>query len=72
VLSFVIPRGGAITEHGMTLTTPQGVAEAINFQEAGIGKVATTADAGLSSGVFDSAWAARRAFASCTAFPWPM
>jgi hypothetical protein len=44
VLSFGIPRGGAITDHGMTLTTPQGVAEAINFQEAGTGKVATTGD----------------------------
>jgi Domain of Unknown Function (DUF1259) len=44
VLSFGIPRAGAITDHGMTLTTPQGVAEAINFQEAGAGKVATTGD----------------------------
>ena len=44
VLSFGIPRGEAITDHGMTLTTPQGVAEAINFQEAGTGKVATTGD----------------------------
>jgi hypothetical protein len=44
VLSFGIPRAGAITDHAMTLTTPQGVAEAINFQEAGAGKVATTGD----------------------------
>jgi len=44
VLSFGIPRAGAITDHGMTLTTAQGVAEAINFQEAGAGKVATTGD----------------------------
>jgi hypothetical protein len=44
VLSYGIPRGGAITDHEMTLTTPQGVAEAINFQEAGKGKVATTGD----------------------------
>jgi hypothetical protein len=44
VLSFGIPRNGAITDHGMTLTSPQGVAEAINFQEAGTGKVATTGD----------------------------
>src|SRR5437763_15443428 len=28
----------------MALTPPQGVAEAINFQEAGTGKVATTGD----------------------------
>ena len=41
VLSFGIPRAEAITDHGMTLTTAQGVAEAINFQEAGAGKVAT-------------------------------
>jgi hypothetical protein len=44
VLSFGIPRSGAITDHGMTLTGAQGVAEAINFQEAGAGKVATTGD----------------------------
>lgn len=44
VLSFGIPRGGTISDHEMTLTTPQGVAEAINFQEAGTGKVATTGD----------------------------
>lgn len=44
VLSFGIPRGSPITDHEMTLTTPQGVAEAINFQEAGTGKVATTGD----------------------------
>ena len=44
VLSFGIPRTAAITDHGMTLTGAQGVAEAINFQEAGTGKVATTGD----------------------------
>jgi len=44
VLSFGIPRAAAITDHGMTLTGAQGVAEAINFQEAGPGKVATTGD----------------------------
>jgi hypothetical protein len=44
VLSFGIPRAAAITDHGMTLTAAQGVAEAINFQEAGTGKVATTGD----------------------------
>ncbi len=44
VLSFGIPRAATITDHGMTLTTAQGVAEAINFQEAGTGKVATTGD----------------------------
>jgi Domain of Unknown Function (DUF1259) len=44
VLSFGIPRAAAITDHGMTLTGAQGVAEAINFQEAGAGKIATTGD----------------------------
>ncbi len=44
VLSFAIPRSGAITTNGMTLTPAQGVAESINFQEAGTGKVATTGD----------------------------
>lgn len=44
VLSFGLARSEAITEGGMTLTSPQGVAESINFQEAGPGKVATTGD----------------------------
>ena len=39
-----LARAAAITDHGMTLTGAQGVAEAINFQEAGAGKVATTGD----------------------------
>lgn len=44
VLAFGIPRREAITDHGMTLNGAQGVAEAINFQEAGQGNVATTGD----------------------------
>ena len=44
VLSFATPRSNAITESGMTITPAQGVAESINFQEAGIGRVATTGD----------------------------
>ena len=44
VLSFGLARSEAITEGGGTLTSPQGVAESINFQEAGVGKVATTGD----------------------------
>jgi hypothetical protein len=44
VLSFGISRATAVTDNGMTLTGAQGVAEAINFQEAGAGKVATTGD----------------------------
>jgi hypothetical protein len=44
VLSLGIPRSNAITDHGMTLSGTQGVAESINFQDAGSGKVATTGD----------------------------
>jgi len=44
VLSFGIPRADQITEAGMTLTSAQGVAESINFQEAGADRVATTGD----------------------------
>ncbi|MBS1841522.1 MAG: DUF1259 domain-containing protein [Acidobacteria bacterium] len=44
VLSFGLARSEAVTEGRMTLTSPQGVAESINFQEAGAGKVATTGD----------------------------
>jgi hypothetical protein len=50
VLSFGIPRAETITEGGMTLTGAQGVAESINFQEAGPGKVATTGDFVLTAG----------------------
>jgi len=44
VLSFAVPRSNAITSTGMTITPAQGVAESINFQEADVGKVATTGD----------------------------
>ncbi len=44
VLAFGVPRAENITENGMTLTTPQGVAESINFQETIPGEVATTGD----------------------------
>ena len=44
VLAFGIPRADTVTDGGMTLTAPQGVAESINFQEAGPGTVATTGD----------------------------
>ena len=44
VLAFGIPRADAITENGMTLTGAQGVAESLNFQEAGPEKVAATGD----------------------------
>ncbi|HKW64394.1 MAG TPA: DUF1259 domain-containing protein [Candidatus Acidoferrum sp.] len=44
VLSFGVPRSEPITDGGATLASPQGVAESINFQEAGPGKLATTGD----------------------------
>lgn len=44
VLAFGIPRAEPISDDGMTLNGPQGVAESINFQEAGSGKIATTGD----------------------------
>ncbi len=44
VLSFGVPRADAVTMSGMTVAPPAGVAESINFQEAGTGKVATTGD----------------------------
>jgi Domain of Unknown Function (DUF1259) len=44
VLAFGIPRKEAITDHGITLNGAQGVAESINFQDAGQGNVATTGD----------------------------
>ncbi len=50
VLAFGIPRAETISEAGMTLTGTQGVAESINFQEAGPSKVATTGDFVLTAG----------------------
>jgi hypothetical protein len=44
VLSYGVPRGDEITMEGMTIPAAAGVAESINFQEAGAGKVATTGD----------------------------
>ena len=44
VLSFGLARSEAITEGSMTLASPQGVAESINFQDTEAGKVATTGD----------------------------
>ena len=44
VLAFGIPRADAVTMDGMTVAPSEGVAESINFQEAGEGKVATTGD----------------------------
>ena len=44
VLSFGLARSEPITEGGITLTSPQGIAESINFQETEPGKVATTGD----------------------------
>jgi hypothetical protein len=44
VLSFGVPRTDEITMNGMTTPPAAGVAESINFQEAGTGNVATTGD----------------------------
>ena len=44
VLSYGIARADEITMNGMTIPPAAGVAQAINFQEAGTGKVATTGD----------------------------
>ncbi len=44
VLSFGVPRSDTITMGGMTIPPAAGVAEAINFQAADSGNVATTCD----------------------------
>ena len=44
VLSFGVPRADSIVVAGMTIPPAAGVAEAINFQEAGPGTMATTGD----------------------------
>jgi Domain of Unknown Function (DUF1259) len=44
VLSYGVARADQITADGMTIAPAAGVAESINFQEAGAGKVATTGD----------------------------
>ena len=44
VLSYGVARAEQITADGMTIAPAAGVAESINFQEAGAGKVATTGD----------------------------
>lgn len=44
VLAFGIPRADAVTMDGMTIAPSEGVAESVNFQDAGLGKVATTGD----------------------------
>jgi Domain of Unknown Function (DUF1259) len=44
VLSYAVPRSDAITMGGMTIAPQAGTAEAINFQAADSGNVATTGD----------------------------
>jgi hypothetical protein len=44
VLSYGVPRSDSITMAGMTITPAAGVGEAINFQAADSGNVATTGD----------------------------
>jgi hypothetical protein len=49
VLSYGVPRSDTITMAGMTITPAAGVGEAINFQAADSGNVATTGDFVLTS-----------------------
>jgi Domain of Unknown Function (DUF1259) len=44
VLSYGVPKSDEVTMNGMTVVPAAGVAEAINFQAAGSGQVATTGD----------------------------
>jgi biotin operon repressor len=44
VYQFAVPRRDPITESGVSLNTPMGVATAINFQPTGGGKAAVTGD----------------------------
>src|SRR6266849_3724587 len=44
VLAYGVPRAGQITANGMTIPPAAGMAEAINFQTADAGNVATTGD----------------------------
>src|SRR6266852_4483199 len=44
VLAYGVPRAGQITANGMTIPPAAGMAEAINFQAADAGNVATTGD----------------------------
>jgi len=44
VLSYGVPRSDEITMSEMTIAPAAGVAEAVNFQDAGSGEVATTGD----------------------------
>jgi hypothetical protein len=50
VLSYAIARSDEITADGMTIAPAAGVAEAINFQAADSGQVATTGDFVLTAG----------------------
>jgi uncharacterized protein DUF1259 len=49
VLAIGVPRAQAPTTDGAALEPSQGVAESMNFQEAGPGQVATTGDFVLTS-----------------------
>ncbi|PYV18061.1 MAG: peptidase M23 [Acidobacteria bacterium] len=44
VLAFGVPRADAVRARGMTIPPSMGVAESLNFQGAGAGRVATTGD----------------------------
>ncbi len=54
IYSVAVPRKDTITVHGVTLAPAMGVATAINFQEAGSGRIATTGDFVLTAAQVDS------------------
>jgi hypothetical protein len=61
VLSFGVPRAEKVTVHGMPLTPGMGVTNALNVQDAGSGRVATTGDFVLVASEVDPTVAALRA-----------
>jgi hypothetical protein len=61
VLSFGVPRADKVTVRGMPLTPGMGVTNALNVQDAGSGRVATTGDFVLIASEVDPTVAALRA-----------
>jgi hypothetical protein len=61
VLSFGVPRADKVTVRGMPVTAGMGVTNALNVQDAGGGRVATTGDFALIASEVDPTVAALRA-----------
>jgi hypothetical protein len=61
VLSYGVPRSNEITANGMAIAPAAGVAEAINFQAAESGQVATTGDFVLTASEVNSVLSELRA-----------